>query len=82
MVERRLMCWHTTLFLVLSPVYGLEVMMHIADIRTIPLSYTCAVPYGSAAGMQTRRNALVVEIETDNGLVGIGEAGSAGFSSP
>ncbi len=78
MVGGRLMCWHTTLFLVLSPVYGLEVMMHIADIRTIPLSYTCAVPYGSAAGMQTRRNALVVEIETDNGLVGIGEAGSAG----
>lgn len=52
--------------------------MHIADVRTIPLSYRCATPYASAAGAQVARNALVVEIETDTGLIGIGEAGSAG----
>jgi len=52
--------------------------MHIADVRTIPLSYHCETPYMSAAGVQTARHALLVEVETDNGLVGIGEAGSAG----
>ena len=52
--------------------------MKITDVRTIPLSYRCDKPYMSAAGVQTARSALVVEVETDNGLVGIGEAGSAG----
>jgi L-alanine-DL-glutamate epimerase-like enolase superfamily enzyme len=52
--------------------------MHIADVRTIPLSYRCETPYASAAGVQVARHALIVEIETDTGLVGIGEAGSAG----
>jgi D-galactarolactone cycloisomerase len=52
--------------------------MHITDVRTIPLSYRCDKPYMSAAGAQVARNALVVEIETDTGLIGIGEAGSAG----
>jgi L-alanine-DL-glutamate epimerase-like enolase superfamily enzyme len=52
--------------------------MKIADVRTIPLSYRCERPYMSAAGAQMARHALLVEIETDNGLVGIGEAGSAG----
>jgi L-alanine-DL-glutamate epimerase-like enolase superfamily enzyme len=52
--------------------------MKIADVRTIPLSYRCEKPYMSAAGVQAARNTLLVEIETDNGLIGIGEAGSAG----
>src|SRR4029453_11947433 len=52
--------------------------MKIADVRTIPLSYRCATPYASAAGMIMERHALLVEIETDTGLVGLGEAGSAG----
>ncbi|MGH8058489.1 MAG: mandelate racemase/muconate lactonizing enzyme family protein, partial [Candidatus Entotheonellia bacterium] len=52
--------------------------MKITDVRTIPLSYRCEKPYMSAAGVQTARNALLVEIEADSGLVGIGEAGSAG----
>lgn len=52
--------------------------MKIADVRTIPLSYRCDKPYASAAGVQAVRNALLVEIETDDGLVGLGEAGSAG----
>jgi L-alanine-DL-glutamate epimerase-like enolase superfamily enzyme len=52
--------------------------MKITDVRTIPLSYRCEKPYMSAAGVQAARNTLLVEIETDNGLIGIGEAGSAG----
>jgi L-alanine-DL-glutamate epimerase-like enolase superfamily enzyme len=52
--------------------------MQIVDVRTIPLSYRCEKPYMSAAGAQAARSAVVVEVEADNGLVGIGEAGSAG----
>jgi len=52
--------------------------MRIADIRTIALSYKCDPPYASASGMQARRGALLVEVETDNGIVGIGEAGIGG----
>ena len=51
--------------------------MKIVDIRTIPLSYRCEPPYGSAGGMQARRGGLLVEIETDERVTGIGEAGSA-----
>src|SRR5215468_7291097 len=53
-------------------------IMKIIDIRTIPLSYRCEPPYGSAGGMQARRGALLVEIETDERVVGIGEAGVGG----
>jgi len=53
-------------------------MMKITDVRTIPLSYRCEKPYMSAAGAQAARSSLLVEVETDNGLIGIGEAGSAG----
>jgi L-alanine-DL-glutamate epimerase-like enolase superfamily enzyme len=52
--------------------------MKIADIRTIPLSYRCEPPYGSAGGMQAQRGSLLVEIETDGRLIGIGEAGVGG----
>jgi L-alanine-DL-glutamate epimerase-like enolase superfamily enzyme len=52
--------------------------MKIKDIRTIALSYECAPPYGSAGGMQARRGALIVEVETDDGIVGIGESGLGG----
>jgi L-alanine-DL-glutamate epimerase-like enolase superfamily enzyme len=52
--------------------------MKIVDIRTIPLSYRCEPPYGSAGGMQARRGALLVEIETDERVIGIGEAGVGG----
>jgi L-alanine-DL-glutamate epimerase-like enolase superfamily enzyme len=48
--------------------------MKIVDIRTIPLSYRCDPPYGSAGGMQARRGALLVEIETDERVIGIGES--------
>lgn len=52
--------------------------MKIVDIRTIPLSYRCEPPYGSAGGMQAARGGLLVEIETDEGIRGIGEAGVGG----
>ena len=52
--------------------------MKITDIRTIALSCRCDPPYASAAGVQGQRGALLVEIETDNGIVGIGEAGIGG----
>jgi L-alanine-DL-glutamate epimerase-like enolase superfamily enzyme len=55
--------------------------MKIVDIRTIPLSYRCDPPYGSAGGMQARRGGLLVEIETDEGVIGIGEAGVGGGST-
>jgi L-alanine-DL-glutamate epimerase-like enolase superfamily enzyme len=55
--------------------------MKITDIRTIPLSYRCEPPYGSAGGMQAARGALLVEIETDGGVIGIGEAGVGGGST-
>jgi len=52
--------------------------MKIIDIRTIPLSYRCDPPYGSAGGMQARRGGLLIEIETDERVTGIGEAGVGG----
>jgi L-alanine-DL-glutamate epimerase-like enolase superfamily enzyme len=52
--------------------------MKIVDIRTIPLCYRCDPPYGSAGGMQARRGSLLVEIETDERVTGIGEAGVGG----
>src|SRR3954463_12765056 len=52
--------------------------MKIADIRRIALSCRVDPPYASAAGVQGMRGALLVEIETDDGTVGIGEAGLGG----
>lgn len=52
--------------------------MKIVDIRTTALSYRCEPPYGSAAGMQVRRGVLLVEIETNEHITGIGEAGIGG----
>src|SRR5215469_7558306 len=52
--------------------------MKIKDIRTIALAYKCDPPYASASGVQSRRGALLVEVETDDGIVGIGEAGVGG----
>src|SRR5207247_10087170 len=52
--------------------------MKIAAIRTIALSCKVDPPYASAAGVQSRRGGLLVEIETDDGSIGIGEAGLGG----
>jgi hypothetical protein len=53
----------------------------IVDIRAIPLSYPCDPPYGGAGGMQASRGALLVEVETDDRIIGIGEAGVGGGST-
>jgi L-alanine-DL-glutamate epimerase-like enolase superfamily enzyme len=55
--------------------------MKIKDIRTIALAYKCEPPYASASGVQARRGALLVEVECDDGTVGIGEAGPGGGST-
>jgi L-alanine-DL-glutamate epimerase-like enolase superfamily enzyme len=55
-----------------------ELSMKIKDIRTIALSCKCEPPYASASGVQAARGALLVEVETDDGTIGIGEAGPAG----
>jgi L-alanine-DL-glutamate epimerase-like enolase superfamily enzyme len=55
--------------------------MKIVDIRAIPLLYKCEPPYGSAGGMQAARGGLIVEIDTDDGVTGIGEAGVGGGST-
>ena len=55
--------------------------MKIVDIRAILLSYRCDPPYGSAGGMQASRGGLLVEVETDDGITGIGEAGVGGGST-
>jgi L-alanine-DL-glutamate epimerase-like enolase superfamily enzyme len=52
--------------------------MKIAAVRTIALSCKVDPPYASAVGMQARRGCLLVEVETDTGLVGLGEAGLGG----
>ncbi len=52
--------------------------MKIVDIRTIPLSWQNPEPSISAGGVNRVRNVLLVEIETDTGLIGLGEAGVAG----
>ena len=52
--------------------------MKIAAIRTIALSCKVDPPYASAAGVQARRGGLLVEVETDDGIVGIGESGPGG----
>ena len=52
--------------------------MKITDLRTIPLAFRSANPVMSAGGVNAVRNVLLVEIETDTGLIGLGEAGAAG----
>jgi L-alanine-DL-glutamate epimerase-like enolase superfamily enzyme len=53
----------------------------ITDVRALALSYRCDPPYGSAGGMQSARGGLLVEVETDSGITGIGEAGVGGGST-
>jgi L-alanine-DL-glutamate epimerase-like enolase superfamily enzyme len=52
--------------------------MKIVDVRTISLAWRNPNPCMSAGGVNANRNALLIEIETDTGLVGLGEAGAAG----
>ena len=48
--------------------------MKITRVETIPLAYPCSAPFYNAIGKSTQRCCLVVRVETDEGLVGIGEA--------
>src|SRR5437667_5241629 len=50
----------------------------MTDSRAFPLPTRCEPADGSAGGMQARRGALLVESETDERLIGIGEAGVGG----
>jgi L-alanine-DL-glutamate epimerase-like enolase superfamily enzyme len=46
----------------------------ITDVRTIPLQYELNEPYMDSRELITYRQALLVEVETDDGIVGIGES--------
>jgi L-alanine-DL-glutamate epimerase-like enolase superfamily enzyme len=52
--------------------------MKIVDVRTIPLSCPCEPPYASAGTWLPTRGGLIVEVETDGGITGTGEAGVGG----
>ncbi len=54
--------------------------MRIRDVRTIPMEYTLPHPVFDANYTMTTKPALLVEVETDEGLVGLGEA--AHFGGP
>jgi L-alanine-DL-glutamate epimerase-like enolase superfamily enzyme len=54
--------------------------MRITDVRTIPVEVKLAVPVYDANYTMATKPALLVEVETDQGLVGLGE--SAHFGGP
>lgn len=54
--------------------------MRIRDIRTIPVEYPLPQPVFDANYVMATKPALLVEVETDGGLVGLGEA--AHFGGP
>jgi D-arabinonate dehydratase/D-galactarolactone cycloisomerase len=54
--------------------------MRIRDVRTIPLEYPLPQPVYDANYIMATKPALLVEVETDDGVVGLGEA--AHFGGP
>ena len=54
--------------------------MRIRDVRTIPLEYPLPQPMFDANYRMATKPALLVEVETDDGLIGLGEA--AHFGGP
>jgi len=52
--------------------------MRIRDIRTIPLEYPLPQPVFDANYMMANKPALLVEVECDDGLIGLGEAAHFG----
>ncbi len=54
--------------------------MRIRDVRTIPLEYPLPQPVFDANYMMASKLALLVEVECDDGLIGLGEA--AHFGGP
>lgn len=49
-------------------------MTRIREIRLTPLRHRLAEPYGMARGLSTARQCTLVELDTDDGITGIGEA--------
>jgi len=49
-------------------------MTRIRDIRLTPLRHVLAEPFGMARGLAAARQCTLVELETDDGITGIGEA--------
>jgi len=54
--------------------------MRIRDVRTIPVEYPLSRPVFDANYIMATKPALLVEVETDEGLIGLGEA--AHFGGP
>jgi len=54
--------------------------LRIRDVRTIPLEYPLPQPVFDANYIMATKPALLVEVETDEGLIGLGE--SAHFGGP
>jgi len=54
--------------------------MRVRDVRTIPLEYSLPHPVFDANYLMANKPALLVEVETDSGLIGLGEA--AHFGGP
>ncbi|QTQ13602.1 mandelate racemase/muconate lactonizing enzyme family protein [Treponema parvum] len=48
--------------------------MKISAVETIPLAHECKIPIADAVGVNRLRKALLIKINTDKGLWGIGEA--------
>jgi D-arabinonate dehydratase len=52
--------------------------MRVTDVSVIALSYPCPVPMADAIHYMPARNALLVQVHTDEGIVGLGEAAAYG----
>lgn len=52
--------------------------MKITRVETLPLEYVCDPPVFSAGGAIRSRSTLLVQVHTDAGIVGLGEAGVGG----
>ena len=48
--------------------------MKISAVEAIPIAHECKIPIADAVGVNRLRKALLIKINTDNGLWGIGEA--------
>jgi L-alanine-DL-glutamate epimerase-like enolase superfamily enzyme len=52
--------------------------MKITDVSVIALTYPCPVPMADAIHYMPARNALLVQVHTDKGITGLGEAAAYG----
>jgi len=54
--------------------------MKISDVKALPLSYSMEKPFMDSLFFTNKRNIVLVRVETDEGLVGFGEAACYGGS--